>query len=89
MNPLANYLLCVLKREKTNATRAYQESESALEELGYWCLVRTDGCKRESMPSCKISVECRLVDTFPSYCPPSNGYEGFAVMVDVYEDVKR
>jgi hypothetical protein len=86
VNPLASYLLSVLKNEKTDSTRKYLEHAESLSELGYWLLQRPAECPREKMPPCKISTECRLMDEFSSYEPSVFGGEGFAVMIDVYAD---
>ena len=87
MSPLAVYLLSVLKREESNATRAYHEHEDALIELGYWLLSRPVGCDPNKMSPCKIEQECRLVEEFGSYCPPDYGCGGFDVVVEVYAEV--
>lgn len=86
MNPLASYLLSVLKRQRDCNTREYLDAESALNELGYWPLSRPTGYSRDQMPSCKISEECIVVDEFPTYTPSFEGYEGFDTIVDVYAD---
>lgn len=86
MNPLAAYLLSVVKNERTSGTRRYTECEDALREIGYWLLYRPAWCERRDMPTTAIREECRLIEEFRSYTPPSVGLDGFDVIVEVYED---
>lgn len=87
MNPLAAYLVSVLKRQATCETREYIDAEMALNELGYWMLTRPASYPRDKMPPCKISQECVVVNEFPMYTPAIEGLcEGFDTMVDVYAD---
>lgn len=87
-DPLAAYLLSVMKREATNASRRYLSCELALMELGYWLLTRPAGYSRDKMPPCKISVECELVEEYLTYTPAFAGISGFDTTVGVYADPK-
>ena len=86
MDPLAAYLLSIIRNEKTNDTRTFQRCEEALAELGYWLMERPTTHPREKMPKCAITEECKLVDSFNTYNPPFCGYDGFDLTIDVYAD---
>lgn len=91
MDPIATYLLSVMKREETDITRRYIECQFALSELGYWCLSRPAGYPKEKMPATKISEECRLVESFPirsAYLNVSGVCVYFDAIIDVYEDLE-
>ena len=87
MNPLAAYLLSVMKREESTTTRAFRQSEDALREMGYWCMSRPSGFTREQMPRTAIESEYLLLEEFLTYTSPADGVvEGFDTIIEVYAD---
>lgn len=86
MNPLAAYLLSVVKNEEHDATRRFQQHSMALAELGYWLMWRPVGTLRKDMPATRIVNECEFIETFLSRYTGYEGYDGFDVAIDVYAD---
>lgn len=66
MNPLARFLIDRLKRP-FKKEQEFFDCESALNELGYWLLVRPAGYPREKMPMTTTQQECEFVEEFEIY----------------------